>query len=392
MWNAARRRVAGERAKMREHVNTVVACLLAVLFLAFLAGQVFGQPMLLGFVTSDSMEPTLGAGDGFVAVPDQLSGEIEDGDVIVFEAEELNGGSLTTHRVVGETEDGYVTKGDANPFTDQDGSEPHVSDEQVVATALQLNGWVVPVPHLGTVVTGVREFATGLLGPVAGAIGVSSLFGTQGVAVLLLIAGLALFAASFRGSADTTRTRSRSTDRDGVDGRSVVLVLLVLVLLPVNAAMIAPSGTHHVTADGDRLDGTVEPDERLDNEFDATNDGLVSMVVALDAEGGDASLDRDAFAVPAGESTTATLSAPAPPPGEHEVVAVTEHRYVLVLPESVLLALHDVHPLAAWGAINALLTASVLGLVGGTIGFGRSRFRRTRRAIPVTVRLKRLFR
>jgi signal peptidase len=81
------------------------------------------------------MEPTLEPGDGFVAVPAELAGPIDDGDVIVFEAETIQGGGLTTHRVVDETDRGFITRGDANPFTDQDDSEPPVKRAQVVAKA-----------------------------------------------------------------------------------------------------------------------------------------------------------------------------------------------------------------------------------------------------------------
>ncbi len=95
---------------------------------ALVVGQLLGQPILLGFVETGSMEPTIDTGDGFVAIPSELTDDPEPGDVIVFEATNIQGGGLTTHRVVEETSQGYVTRGDANPFTDQDSGEPHVRD------------------------------------------------------------------------------------------------------------------------------------------------------------------------------------------------------------------------------------------------------------------------
>ncbi len=73
---------------------------------ALIVGQLLGQPVLLGFVETGSMEPTIETGDGFVAVPSDLTGDPEPGDVVVFDAEELEGGGLTTHRIVEETEQG----------------------------------------------------------------------------------------------------------------------------------------------------------------------------------------------------------------------------------------------------------------------------------------------
>ncbi len=100
---------------------------------AILLGQVLGQPILLGFVVTGTMSPTVEPGDGFIAIPPELAGDIEDGYVVTFEAEQIGGGGLTTHRIVRKTERGYITRGDANPFTDQDGgsefSRPITDDE-----------------------------------------------------------------------------------------------------------------------------------------------------------------------------------------------------------------------------------------------------------------------
>src|SRR6056297_1685104 len=138
------------------YAKGAAATALLVAVAALVVGQLLGQPILLGYVATDSMEPTMDAGDGFVAVPSPLAGDVSEGDVVVFEAEQLHGGGLTTHRVVGETDRGYVTRGDANPFTDQDGGEPPVKRAQIVAHALQVNGEVVVIPNLGTGVTALQ--------------------------------------------------------------------------------------------------------------------------------------------------------------------------------------------------------------------------------------------
>jgi len=123
-----------------------VAVVLAVL--ALIAGQLLGQPVLFSFVETGSMQPTLDPGDGFIAIPTALAGDVGIGDVVTFDAQEIEGGGLTTHRVVEETERGYVTRGDNNPFTDQDAGEPVVQDADIVAVALSVGGSVVVIPHL----------------------------------------------------------------------------------------------------------------------------------------------------------------------------------------------------------------------------------------------------
>ena len=153
--------------------------LVVLAIVALLAGQFLGQPVLLGYVETGSMAPTLNPGDGFVAVPAALAGPIDEGDVVTFRAEELQGGGLTTHRIVGQTDRGYVTKGDANPFTDQDGSEPPVKRPQIVAVALQVGDGVVTLPNLGVAVTGVRAGFTEAQRLLAVTLGTRALLGTQ---------------------------------------------------------------------------------------------------------------------------------------------------------------------------------------------------------------------
>ena len=97
--------------KLRRLVTSTVTVLLVGMILVMVIGQLLGQPLLFGFVTTGSMEPALSPGDGFIAVPPMLAGEPTPGDVVVYEAETIQGGGLTTHRIVGETEQGYVTRG-----------------------------------------------------------------------------------------------------------------------------------------------------------------------------------------------------------------------------------------------------------------------------------------
>jgi len=65
--------------------------------------------------------------------------------------------SITTHRVVDEAERGYITRGDANPFTDQDSGEPPVQEAKIEAVAWQPAGEVLVILWLGTAVEGIQS-------------------------------------------------------------------------------------------------------------------------------------------------------------------------------------------------------------------------------------------
>jgi signal peptidase len=379
----------------RQTAGDAIAVVSVLVVVAIVAGQLAGQPVLLGYVTSGSMAPTLEAGDGFVAVPAAASGPVEEGDVVVFEAIELNGGGTTTHRVVGATPDGYLTKGDNNPFRDQDGDEPPVTEDRIVATALQVNGEVVRIPGLGTGVIGVRDVATGAVVGVTGAVGLDWSPDQRGLSGLFIALGLALllfiFADDLRNAGRRDRSRDRSRGDDGLDARWVALLLALLILVPANAAMIAPSGTHHVSVDGGDLPAGTLPGDRVENEFTAENNGLITMLVVLETSHPESSFDRTQLAVPRGESVTATLSTTAPGSGERATVTVSEHRYFLVVPPSLILWLHSIHPAVAVGAFNLLVLGSVATLLGALVGSGSGRVRERRHGASLSVQLRRLF-
>lgn len=371
----------------RKHAGTVVLAVFILVAATLAVGHLVGQPVLVSFVTSDSMSPTLEAGDGFVAVPQAVSGDVSEGDVVVFEAEEVGGGGLTTHRVVGETDGGYVTKGDANPFTDQDGGEPPVTDEQIAATALQVKGWVVTIPQLGTGIGLVRDALLVALTALGTLFGVESAGNPVTVGLTLVLAGVGLFAVSLVTGRGRTaaRQRSRSRSSDGLGRRHVALFLIAVVLLPANAVMLSAADEHRLVAEG--IEGA---DDQLEGEIAASNGGLVTMVVVFEPADPQLEMDQTALALGSGASDSTTLSAPTPPPGETREYAVAEHRYLGILPPTVLLALHDVHPLLALGTVNLLLLGSIVAVTGGL--FGVEKRRRRSRDLPLRTRLTRLLR
>lgn len=111
------------------------AALLAALILLTPA---YGLPVGTAVADGDSM-----GHDSPQVVVYADTGEIQTGDVIVFAA----GGEYLRHRVVGESQHGYVTKGDANPTMDQPGY-PH-------ATEGNIRGVTVAAAPLGAVQGGL---------------------------------------------------------------------------------------------------------------------------------------------------------------------------------------------------------------------------------------------
>ena len=374
---------------------TVLVGLVFVLAVSVVAGSVLGQPVLLSYVETGSMEPTLEPGDGFVAIPAELAGPVDEGDVIVFEAEEIQGGGLTTHRVVGETDRGFLTRGDANPFTDQDGSEPPVKGPQVAAVAWQPGGSVVVIPHLGTAIEGVQAVLETVQRQVASLLGTRAVLGSRGLAYLLFAVTLVWYVVGEWRAGDARR-RERARSRDtGVSSRLVVGLFALLLVAGATAAMIAPAGTQQysvVSAEFESDRSTVVPagqSESVDRPL--ANGGLVPVVVYLEPGSEGVEIQPRRFHLSGGEQVNATVILSAPDETGYYRRFVTRHRYLAVLPPPVIGSLHELHPWAPIVAIDAAIAVPFYFVGVVVVGSGRIR-RRSRsrgRNVSAVTRLRR---
>jgi signal peptidase len=356
---------------------------------SLVVGQLLGYPVLLGFVETGSMAPTLNPGDGFVAIPAALAGPVGPGDVVTFRAAELNGGGLTTHRVVEETDGGYVTRGDANPFTDQSGEEPPVKDAQIVAVALQVGGSVVVIPELGTAVEGIRSVLSSIQRTLAAALGTRSLLGPAGLGYVIaaLAAGgyvLDLLVGTDRGR---DRDRQRSRDRDtGTDVRLVLVAFALVLVAGATAAMVVPAGTQEyglVSAEFESERPTVVPAGETGRlPYAVGNGGSLPIVAYVEPASEGVAVGPERLRVPPGGTAETTVVLQAPPETGYYRRFVVEHRYLAVLPTPVVDALHDIHPWAPIVAIDAVLGGGLYLVGRALVGSGQVRRRRNSRDRP----------
>lgn len=383
---------------LRSTASTVALLLFVGLILVMVVGYQVGQPILLGFVLTGSMSPTLEPGDGFVAVPPSLAGEVEEGDVVTFDAQELEGGGLTTHRIVGRTNEGFITRGDANPFTDQDGPEPPVQRSQIVAVALELNGDVVVIPGLGTfalAVQGIVEAASGVFQgvPVLGGLADGDVGSTMvgiGVAVLVLS-----FVPGLFGRKRESEARSRS--REGVWRASLLLVvILLLIVLPVTANMVVPSGTQEITIISSSTASenplVIQVGTSRDVTFNVTNNGFVPRIVILEPAGPGIEVAETTLVVDNGETANTTVTIHAADETGSYVRSLSERHYLRFLPVPVIVALHEIHPYVAILAIDLTIATVVVVLFLFGFGLRPLRIRSRDRDLPIADRFNRAVR
>ncbi len=357
--------------------------LAGALVAALLLGALLGQPIGPAFVETGSMQPTLAPGDGFVAVPPALSGDLGPGDVVTFRSR-TDGGRLTTHRIVERTPDGFVTRGDANPFTDQQAGEPPVTRERIVAVALRVNGGVVSLGGLGAAVGAARGLVAGL----AGTLGLAGGAGRLAPALAAAVAGAWLLDRVLAAGRRSARDRRRREDGFDADRLLALSVLAVVCVATLTTALAG--GTTAVTFDsvapGDDRSGGIPAGAERQVPVELSNRGLLPAVTVLSASDGATPSDRTARL---GARSTAivnvTVAAPVEP-GSYERT-VRHRRYLGVLPAGLVLTVHDTHPWLAVLATDAVLVAVLVPV--GRLLVGRGRLRSRDRSIPAGVALRR---
>jgi len=361
---------------MKILVRTIEVLFVLVIVL-LLVGQVFGQPLLLGFAETGSMQPTVDPGDGFIAVPPALAGTPQEGDVITFRAEEVDGGGLVTHRVQNVTQSGYVTKGDNNNATDQQVSEPPVKRAQVVAHAAQVNGEVVVIPRLQVVVTGSQAALESVNLVLERLFGIDARITSDRLPYAFFAFSILVYAVStWRESTSHGRSRDRSRDT-GTDTRFLVLIMVGFIVITATGVMLVSSGAQQYsliatqTLPGGDSPGIVALGEETTRSHVVGNGGLVPTVVYLKRGSDGVAIDRQEFYLNRGERATTELTLQAPPEIGYHRYYVSEHRYLALLPQSTIRTLHGIHPWAPIVVIDALIGVPFYLLGVRLVGTGR---------------------
>lgn len=385
--------------KLRPYIDGLVVVVLVFFVLALLLGAALGQPILLGYVETNSMQPAMDPGDGFVSIPQQLAGPVQQGDVIVYQAEKLHDGGLTTHRVVAENDKGYITKGDANSFTDQDRkNEPPVKDAQIVGKALQINGHLVVIPHLGDVVVSISTALQTVQRALSNVFGTSLLLGTNGLAYLLFAVSFLYYVLSGVGRRNSRNRNppSRSNRETGFDARLIVALFTLLVVVGATLPMVVPGGTQEygvVSAEFDSEQPTVIPVGQSDSlQRQVANDGILPVIVYHEPASEEVEVRPRELGLESGEIKESTVTLHAADRTGYHRRFVTQHRYLAVLPRSTIRYLYHFHPWAPIVVIDVLIGVPFYLFGVGLVGTGHIRNQSRSRGIDGLTRLRRVFR
>lgn len=377
-------------------LGSVLKLALLGVLVVLVVGQLLGQPILFTFVETDSMEPTLQPGDGFVAIPTALHGQPSPGDVVVYRSQGIDRGGLVTHRITGKTDEGYITRGDANPFPDQDSGEPPVPESRIVATALTINGDVVVIPGLETAVTAVRSAVQTVQSQLSMMLGTRVLLGTRGIGLLLLGIGIVSIAISaVLGSVrHSVRRNERDRSRPVVSAWTVVLVLALLVSGPALGAMVLTDGvqTYSFVSSGSGTDSpsVLQSGTQETITYNLTNSDPFTAIVVFEPRDEGITIEPSVVRLPPGETVSTTVTVTVPEEIGYYELSIVESRYFAVFPTSVTTSLHAISSVLALLCVTAVFFLGTALLSVVLVGTSPLRFRWESQKESLMVRLWRL--
>lgn len=142
--------------------NVILYLALAITAAAAIGTAILKKPFLMTSVFSNSMYPEFQRGDLLFIQNLSPTATLSQGDIIVFKVqdEENASKSWVVHRLIGGDEiNGFITKGDANEYSDQDhGFSARILREWVVGRVVLLGNHVVKIPFIGYLSVWMEEF------------------------------------------------------------------------------------------------------------------------------------------------------------------------------------------------------------------------------------------
>ena len=264
---------------------TFVAIVLAV---TSITGALLERPVLMSYVTSGSMTPTIHENDLIFINP--IATDYRVGDIIVFESN----GKWICHRIFAITGKGFLTKGDNNIAIDQLEGQSPVKPDKIAGKVVTFGGKPLIVPKVGDKI--------GLLSTYA-------LEYKYLMLVLLITAGLFQIASG----GGVRRRKSKRYVKVRFSQIFVIASFLVILLLTaVSALMIGGQDIQY----GTTMAGNVRPEWVLPGStFERTvllkNVGLYPFLYVVKDDGGRASV-REWFILNPGESREVKVVIKAP--------------------------------------------------------------------------------
>jgi len=299
-------------------IGDILTLLAVVFLLTSVTGFILDRPILISYVTSDSMTPTLNRGDLFLINPFS-KGSV--GDIVVFK---MNG-HWTVHRIYAETSEGYITKGDSNLATDQQGNGGTVKREDVVGTVVTIFNKPIKIPYIGIYIQDFSKSTKNLY-----------------IAIIVIVLGSILLT----GGKERVRKRRRRVIK--VKYKTLYTIVSAITIAMILISIVATWGTigfnYASTLAGGQKEGWYLPNTEFNRPIILENKALYPMYYILSPRGERITLDKTDFTLMRNEkvSTNVHVKVPADTKIYYEKIEV--YTYPPLLPTDIIEELWSMSP------------------------------------------------
>lgn len=152
--------------KLSRFIDIILYIIVAIALTAAITSVLWDKPIMFSSVRSNSMYPLIQRSDMILIRSLSEKDRVNIGDIVVFKVEEgsLSSKGWIVHRIIGgDDETGYITKGDANDYTDQAfGSTDPIKREWIVSRVLTIGSQPIKIPLIGYFTLLVEKLQTNL--------------------------------------------------------------------------------------------------------------------------------------------------------------------------------------------------------------------------------------
>ncbi|WP_417898741.1 signal peptidase I [Bacillus haimaensis] len=204
-------------------INMLVAGAVLFTLVASIGSAITKSPFLLTVIRSNSMYPVWERGDMILVDKVTQNDDLKTGDIVIFKSEEgsLSSKGWIAHRIIeGNKEEGFITQGDANQYTDQEnGESSSIKQEWIVGRAFTLNDTPIVLPKLGYLSLWFEKFQSSPL----------------------LLPGIAILLAVIIGIEELRSGKKKSKSNKGMDLQFIYIIGGVTLSVIIGTTMLLSS-------------------------------------------------------------------------------------------------------------------------------------------------------
>jgi|Deesub1362B_J571_1020462.scaffolds.fasta_scaffold00190_55 signal peptidase len=322
----------------------VLTGIIVVFLFASIAGFILDMPVLVSYVYSDSMNPTLKKGDFFFINP-LSKGDV--GDIIVYNMK----GQWTVHRIYAKGAEGYITKGDNNIATDQqEGKNPEIKSKDIIGKVIVIKGTPLTVPKVGGYVKTISNK-------------ISNFY----VAAALLIFGGVLVTLN-----DKNEKKRKRQKVIKIKFKTVYIITSALTIAILILSMMLSWGTlsfgYSSTLAGGQNEGWYLPESTFEKELSLQNRAVYPFYYFIEPRGDRIQINgENSFKISSGENKDIKLTINVPKETRLFTEKIDVYAYLPIVPISIIGVLYSKSPYLPFIAYigEAALLFLLLHLIAG---------------------------